>query len=362
MNILKKSDNKEGTNVLIGGQRQANYDWMRVFAMCMVILNHVADYYYCIWEANGWTPSRTIYVYEGMSHFAVPLFLMLTGVFVIDKAGRTSPKEFYLKFLKKLGIPFVIFVLVYYAYDLINGRITWDGVYRSLYRGFTSTYAHWYVVMLAMIYALLPIVAFCKKHAEYKAYEKVCVAIFVWLMTSKHFNSSTVSWGYGNIYFLGYVLIGDVIHTRLKDKHCNAAALILIVVSVAISGTANLILRQIVIDGGSYYNTLFGYAGPWRIAATLIAFIGFTLLDIKKDPSIIAGASYTVYLVHKLIINILDDHTGFYGMIDSITNSNIKLMIPLAWIVIFVSALVVALIFNTLLNMIMKQERKLKNG
>lgn len=27
------------------GERDNNYDYMRVFAMCMVILNHIADYF-----------------------------------------------------------------------------------------------------------------------------------------------------------------------------------------------------------------------------------------------------------------------------------------------------------------------------
>ena len=359
MSILK-SLGRNMRKIVSNGEvhRESNYDWMRVFAMCMVILNHVADYYINIWNRRELIPNRTIYICEGISHLAVPLFLMLTGVFVIDKAGKLAPKVFYIKSLKKLGRPLLIFVIAYYAYDLINGRITIYKVFESFYRGFASTYAHWYVVMLAMVYAFLPLVAFCKKHVEYKVYEKACIVLFVWLMIGKHFSDNTVSWGYGNLYFLGYVLIGDIIHTRLKDKHNNIAACIFIVCSILISGLSNLILRQIVIDGGSYYNTIFSYAGPWRVTATLIAFIGFTLLNVKRGPAIISGASYTVFLVHKLIINILDDHTYLFETVETVSNSNIKIMIPLVWIVIFISALVTALIFNALLNVITRRERK----
>ena len=63
--------------------RAINFDCMRVFAMCMVILNHIADPFVLngnqIWLHTGYT-----YVFESVSHCAIPLFLMLTGVFVIE--------------------------------------------------------------------------------------------------------------------------------------------------------------------------------------------------------------------------------------------------------------------------------------
>ena len=75
-------------------EREINYDWMRVFAMSMVILNHIADWYLLRMAE----PSRLVYLCEGLSRCAIPLFLMLTGAFVVDKAAKETPKIFYLKF------------------------------------------------------------------------------------------------------------------------------------------------------------------------------------------------------------------------------------------------------------------------
>lgn len=54
--------------------REVNYDYLRAFAMIMVILNLVADYYLQIYSGTGWENPFPVYIFEGISHCAVPLF------------------------------------------------------------------------------------------------------------------------------------------------------------------------------------------------------------------------------------------------------------------------------------------------
>lgn len=129
----------------IGGQRDNNYDYMRVFAMCMVVLNHVADYFVIaqVTNADPWKHIGDTYLFEAISHCAIPLFLLLTGVYAIEKATKISPYEFYRSSAKKLGIPFLLFVVIYYVFDIcIAKRKNIDAIFVGITTGFLGMYAH----------------------------------------------------------------------------------------------------------------------------------------------------------------------------------------------------------------------------
>lgn len=159
-------------------KRAINFDCMRVFAMCMVILNHIADQF-VLNDSQAWLHTGYTYVFESVSHCAIPLFLMLTGVFVIEKAGKTAPKKFYLHSAKKLGIPFAVFVIIYFVYDvcIAKTKIVED-IWRGILTGFVGMYAHWYMIMLMMIYAFLPLVAFIKNRVSHEAWTKGVIIFF----------------------------------------------------------------------------------------------------------------------------------------------------------------------------------------
>lgn len=88
--------------------------------------------------------------------------------------------------------------------------------------------------MLFLVYAFIPLIALVKKNVEYKVYERGAVIIFLWLMIGHYYESSQTSWSLSNLYFIGYVLFGDIISTRLKEKKNNIEGLLLIALSIGI--------------------------------------------------------------------------------------------------------------------------------
>lgn len=125
--------------------RENNFDCLRVYCMFMVILNHVADIHLL---KMGWTTSNIIvYLFEGISHCAVPIFLMITGAFLLDQMPKISSKAFYIKSFKKLGIPTLFFMLVYWIFDYICGRKSILDILNTFITGCAGAYAHWYVFM-----------------------------------------------------------------------------------------------------------------------------------------------------------------------------------------------------------------------
>lgn len=183
--------------------------------MCMVVLNHVADYFVIaqVTNTDTWKHIGDTYLFEAISHCAIPLFLMLTGVYAIEKASKPSPYEFYKSSAKKLGIPFLLFVIIYYVFDIcITKRKTINTIFVGIATGFQGMYAHWYMVLLTVIYAFVPLLAFIKNKTSQVAWEKEIFIFFIWTMLSFHYGNSLAAWSLSNMYLLGYVLLGNVIH------------------------------------------------------------------------------------------------------------------------------------------------------
>ncbi|MCI8796111.1 MAG: acyltransferase [Dorea sp.] len=327
-------------------EREINYDWMRVFAMSMVILNHIADWYLLRMAE----PSRLVYLCEGLSHCAIPLFLMLTGAFVVDKAAKETPKIFYLKSLKKLGIPFLIFIFMYYAYDLYNKNITWENALKGFITGFHGLYSHWYVVMLAVVYAFLPLAGLIKKNVNLKAYQKGVVVFFVWVMAGHYFESADVVWSLANMYFFGYVLFGNVLKEKLHGIKNNVYGNFLVMLGMGILViNHSFFLYGKVINGGDYFDKLLNlYGAPFIILSSVIIFVGFSLLTIKKEISMISELSYLIFLCHKLFIDIMG--RNFWEQIENFFEGKLYYIIPVEWILIFT----ISLLFSMFLNWILK--------
>lgn len=323
-------------------EREANYDWMRVFAMSMVILNHIADWYLLRMAE----PSRLVYLCEGLSHCAIPLFLMLTGAFVIDKAAKETPETFYLKSLKKLGVPFLIFMFIYYAYDLCNKNITWENVLKGFITGFHGLYAHWYVVMLAVVYAILPLVGLIKKNVNLKAYQKGVVVFFIWVMVGHYFESTDVVWSLANMYFLGYVLFGNILKEKLHGIKNNVFGILLVILGMGILAVNHTIfLYRKVINGGDYFDKLFNlYGAPFIILASVVIFVGFSLLTVKKEISKISELSYIIFLCHKLFIDIMG--RNIWGQIENFFDGKLYFIIPVEWVLVLTISLFFSMLFN----------------
>ncbi len=133
--------------------RSIAYDALRVIAVLMVITIHTCGTY-----ALERTPYTSNYLtgilYEAVVQIGVPLFVMLSGAFVPGH-HEASWSAFYRKRMPKLLIPLSIWLPMYYLLLWLKG----DDVGQMLsvfWRG--GSWMHlWYLVMLAGLYFLVPL-------------------------------------------------------------------------------------------------------------------------------------------------------------------------------------------------------------
>lgn len=89
-----------------------------------------------------------------------------------------------------------------------------------------------------------------------------------------------------------------------------------------------------------------------------MGFAGFSKLKVKKGPTYLASISYTVFLCHKLIMEILVDYTVVFLDIEQFFNMNLWKIIIVEWGLIFI----LAVIASTAINIIYKRINKLINN
>lgn len=209
-------------------ERLTNYDYLRVFATFAVVLLHVS----ALWiDFRGLIKLHLIidiaYIFNDLTRFAVPCFLMLSGALLMRDTQNVSFKQFYWKAFVKLGIPTIIFSLIYtaYTYFAINYGIfpskgpVFSILLNKLVRG-APLYHMWFMYMILWIYLFVPFVKIIKNNISKYDYTKIGI-VFVIMATLSSFMSSErcVAWDIGKAFeYLSYFIIGDVIYSNFCDK------------------------------------------------------------------------------------------------------------------------------------------------
>ena len=131
-------------------KRENNFDLLRIIATMAVIIIHVGSYFKVVY-LSGFGEFCDIFF-----KFGVPLFLMLSGAFILRK--RIEPSVFYKKAINKLGIPLVIVSIIYlipqiiHQYNLIGLNIyIFKEPLEALLKGEPSFHL-WYMYMLIGLY------------------------------------------------------------------------------------------------------------------------------------------------------------------------------------------------------------------
>lgn len=201
-------------------KRNISLDWMRFASCVLVILQHVAEFYYVSPELK---PNHTdnailVGIFNSISRISVPLFIMISGYLLLPMKQKTT--EFFKRRFTRILFPFIVWSVVYTVYFTINA----DGLIGEWLRRvslipFTYQAEHlWYVYMLIGLYLLIPIItpwlqAVSKRELE--AY------LLLWMLTSflpylrlwipsigadTYFNPSPTFYYFSG--FAGYMLLG----------------------------------------------------------------------------------------------------------------------------------------------------------
>lgn len=323
--------------------------------MMMVIANHVADQY--LIKTDFQDPA--IFLIEGLSHCADPLFLMLTGIFALDRSGEIEPERFWKKSLIKLGIPTAIFAALTWAFELKTGQIGLWIIKRDIIEGWHQHYPHWYMAMLTGVYFVLPFAARARKAVSKKTWACFALIYFVWAIFSTYYQEVKSAWGIAeSLTFFGYVLLGSILK-EIHYKKDNIIGTILIVVGCLAEMLDYYIIYQVVQQGGSYYTAILsGHKAPLMIVGVVLIFIGFCKITVNRSLGRIAGYSFVVYLSQRLVLSAMY-HYGWPSPIETVLEGHNGLLICVMTIIVFALCYLIAAAYSLADMLVRKSLNKL---
>ena len=296
-------------------QREFNYDLLRVLAGFSVVQGHVSGAFIetAVWDYwDGLPMNHPLFscVYTAIIRFSVPVFLMLTGAFLLEKAETADWKKFYEHSWRKVFAPAVSVIVFAVVYNLLF-LVLIDhqplmAVLEPLYEG-APFYHLWYIPVIAVVYLLMPFVMRAKEALGETLFFRASAGFFVLGMMALWCNPPvTTHWNIGEGFcYLGYALIGYAIRQNVREKKYSAP---LILAGFLLEAVAGYLLYKALITGAdrtmAEHRYIVSYA-PLTAAGSVLLFAGFSRLTIKKDFSFLSSHTYGIYLVHAFILDLL---------------------------------------------------------
>lgn len=273
--------------------RDARLDLLRVVLILAVISIHT----FCVLDLSVYPHYRTwSLTLNTLSHYAVPLFVMLSGIFLMSKCEEPLPM-FYRKRLSRIIIPLIPAALFFVALRIFRDGDASMDVLKDLVLG--RPYYHlWFAFMLIGVYLLMPFLARLVR----EVHNVVLAAMSVLVI----YVSNCIGEGpYQIVPYSAYALLGMLIYRRNASKPSALEGWCGLAIALAVTAwNARIVLRT-----GSLGT--IGYCAPLVMYGS-IALFDFILNCIP--PSVGGSASSTLA---SLVFGVYLWHPFFKGVATS---------------------------------------------
>jgi surface polysaccharide O-acyltransferase-like enzyme len=319
-------------------------DLIRVLAIVLVIMLHAATEPIFIADQmspQGVTLWWTVNIYDSLSRPGVPLFVMLSGALLLQRAKLGEPLGvFFKKRLNRILLPFLFWGVAYFAWRFfVNGEAL--TAYSILQGVLTGPYVHfWYLYLLVGLYLITPVLRLVVAYAERETFKFLMILWFVGtaiapllgLFGAYRLNDNVfivVGW-------VGYFLLGAYF-LKVHVRSVVLYALLVLGLVWTIIGTY-LVVGTI----GERYSQFFYNADSFSMIGVSVAL--FLLLAAvpsniakKRFPRgnrllrLISQNTIPIYLFHMMVLEALQK--GFFGFQISLATMNPVLEVPLITVV-----------------------------
>lgn len=330
-------------------ERIAWVDLIRVSAVLCVIMLHTFDH------ANlKLMPTMTSLEFEFyqiirmIGRVAVPLFLMISGHLIINKAATEEPLRFYKKRVPQ-------FILIIIAYTVINNYLISIAIHKelnislvlsNLLNGNTGlAYPLWYMFVITGIYLFAPFIGRMVKACsdrDLKVYLSLAVILcFIpsTLNTLFHVNSpfGMIANSYGSeyvIYFItGYYLAKSKDVEAISTRTLIASFVFITILVVMLQFHLWRQDKQSYAEGITWYNSIFIYIQSCVIFAIAMKCDKRIGKSARKILSSLGKGSFFTYLIHLSFLDLI----LFSGVIhSSYKYLNLSVMIVMTYTICMV--------------------------
>lgn len=307
-------------------QRIVYADILRIAAIMAVIIIHsgapLINQFNSI-RLSWWWFGNLV---ESATRWAVPIFIMVSGMLLLNPKKDEPIKEFLSKRFMRVLIPFIFWGIVYTIWTYRRSIIEYQPlpvlkIIESFYTG--TVYVHlWFVYTILGLYLLTPIIRIYVKNSDLN---NLKYFLFMWFIANGVFSfiqkisnikigvDFSFFWG-----FIGYYILGYYLHTvNLNKKQINyiyffsiVGLMTTVIGTFIINKNNNGVVNQIFYDNLTP-NVILMSSGVfifiknynWNVILESRNFI----LNKINNHSIkeFSSFSFGIYLIHILILNLL---------------------------------------------------------
>lgn len=288
----------------------ANMNILKIVAILFVILLHV--------NANNIGPALSkqldptdtflIIFCSIFTRIGVPLFVLISGRYVIAGVAGMTNRDYYTKRLPRLFIPLVTWSLVYFVICLlIVPETTWISFTKDFASGFAYNYTAihlWYLYMLLGLYLSAPLLYQRLRRFTFLqgVYFGIALCLFGAAIEIVKNLTATNLWVFWWLEFIGLFSLGYV----LRDLKSTRKKFFLLGGALLIEGAATLLSFYLAAQGNILAG-LFHWGLTFNAQTTAVLLYLF-FNSCKFESNLIARfSSYTlgIYLFHPIIIFVI---------------------------------------------------------
>lgn len=302
-------------------QRRIIYpDILRIISIFAVVVFHINTFKNRVnINSFDWYVCNT---FELLQQFCVPVFVMISGMFMLDKDN--SIKNIYLKILRLVSILFFWGVLYNLVVSfLINKDIKMQyfatAFVKILSGNVDICYQLWYLYLAICLYVATPVLrVFVKNSAKNELLYFIIISFIVGYILPfvSQFYDAVNKWinyipfftGFVGYYVLGYYLKKYDIENHIKYFIYAVTFTCFLAMEIV---TSNIQIK----DASSFY----GYETPYTYLLSVCVFVlikdifSIKKMSIMTSKLIATFSKYTfgVYLIHVMIITALTKYLNF---------------------------------------------------
>lgn len=290
-------------------ERNHSLDTLRVIAIIMVIGIHASGQYVLDDADVTGLQYYSAALYESLVQIGVPIFVMLSGAFMIGRK-LDSWQAFYSKQLPKLLIPFMFWLPVNWLWIYVKG----DSLY-NLFMGGGGLMQLWFIPMLLFLYILTPPVNLLVERIEESENNRRNMLLLIAFLFIAGFGDDLYStfsvnppyqyYPYFSLRYLGYYLAGYFMRTHpIKGaRHRVVLSGVYVIATLCILLFANILPTT---ETNQYF---YHNLSPFIIisACSLFAMMANCRRTKEKENILSRQHKYVmgIYLIHIIWLNIV---------------------------------------------------------
>ena len=298
-------------------------DFLRVISIFGVIVLH------CVGELWGLIPIKSkswvaLVAIDSLFRFAVPVFVMVSGIFMLSPQKNRGIRELYSKNILRIVTSFAFWSLIYLAYHQASDYFAAGGTFSfnlqsTVNSFFAGEYHLWFMYMIAGLYIVTPLLRKLVQSKKTIHYFLIiwfvfCLAVNFIKLVPKVGNYAFSALGLFRVSvaveYSGYYVLGYYLHNYQIPKPIKAFVNIF-----ACLGTVGMAFVTVYTSFGSGQNVTkyFEYLLPMTALQSVAVFLFAQDFFKDKNPSkkvqksiyTLSKISFGVYLSHLLVIKIV---------------------------------------------------------